>query len=74
MSDDLKEHVGHRVCFTASGPGRGMIVCTDCDQTISTGSTYGRSSADKHATVTGKLLTGGAVVDGVDIPSTFTIV
>lgn len=69
---EIHDHVGHRVSFLGEGPDRGTIICLDCDRTISIGSTFGRSSESK--TVTGKLLRGGAVVDGVDVPSTFTIV
>lgn len=69
---DLKDHVGHRVTFTASGPRRGTITCVDCGHRISTGQTFGRSPA-AHQTVTGKLRLGGAVVDGVSMPSTFNI-
>ena len=71
---EMYEHVGHRVSFFANGPQRGTIICLDCDKAISVGSTFGRPSDAEHQAVTGKLLRGGAVVDGVDIPSTFTIV
>lgn len=71
-SGAMQDHVGHRVSFTAVGAERGRMECVDCDEVISTGSIFGRVT-DEPQVVTGTLVRGGSVVDGVAIPSTFTL-